>query len=73
MKTSLLVLSLMSYSAFAGASTDRDPIASTFKELGAMLKTAASNSLGERIKQGYKIEKVLEVSSGKDIFVLIKS
>ena len=83
MKTTFITLSFMAFSALAFGSSRpysnhskinlKDPMASTFSELRTILKGAANKSIGDRIKQGYKVEKVLDVSSGKDIFVLIKS
>lgn len=83
MKTTLLTLSFMALSALSFGSSKqysnhyeidlKDPMTSTYREIRIIFKTVATKNFGNRIKQGYKVEKVLDVSSGKDIFVLVKS
>lgn len=73
MKSIILLIGLMSNSLFANVGTLDVSHISTFKEMRTIMQVAVRRSLDEKIKQGYRIEKVFNVSSGKDIFILVKS
>ncbi len=69
MKFAFLLTVIISCPIFSEAYAESIPLG----ELRTLLKKATSLNLNDKIKQGYKIEKVINITTGEEIFVLVKA